>query len=225
MKKHIVLLTLLVFGYSVAGQETPPPSRSVFKISPQHFTQLQLKVGFERFNKTYSHSFSFYVNALLNSQDITGYPGGYDGLGGEFQYRKYIVPLQERTSKKGNIFYRGIYVSGYLQGGHYSGDQSGIYFKHDPVTDTNVRTPYYYTDNIGNWGSGFTIGVQQTLWRKIFLDAYVGGGVQFSDQIRSGSVPDDPSWYCIFDPSGSGITALDYQGIMPKIGLLIGVGL
>lgn len=70
MKKHIVLLTLLVFGYSVAGQETPPPSRSVFKISPQHFTQLQLKVGFERFNKTYSHSFSFYVNALLNSQDI-----------------------------------------------------------------------------------------------------------------------------------------------------------
>jgi hypothetical protein len=225
MKRHLTLLILLALASAASGQEVSPTLRSVFKISPQHFTQRQLKVGFERFNKTYTHSFSIYLNALLNSQEITGYSGGYNGLGGEFQYRKYVVPLTEHTSKKGNVFFRGIYVSGYLQGAHYSGNQAGVYYKHDPTTGTNVRTAYDYKDDIGNWGGGFTLGVQQTIWRKIFIDAYVGGGVQFAHQITSGSVPDDPSYYYFLDPSGSGITALDYQGIMPKIGLQIGIGL
>lgn len=100
---------------SLAAQEpTPQPSRSIFKISPQHFTQRQLKVGFERFNRSYSRSLSFYLNGLLDWYEDYGYDEGHSGLGAEFQYRKYLLPLTARTTKKGNKYYRGIYFSGYL---------------------------------------------------------------------------------------------------------------
>jgi hypothetical protein len=223
MKKYLTLPLVTIFTSIVAQDLDQQPSRSVFKISPQHFTQRQLKAGFERFNRSYSRSFSFYLNGLMDWYEEPGYDEGHSGLGAELQYRKYLAPLAARTTKKGNTYYRGIYFSGYLQGAHYSGTQSGIYYDYDPDTGTNTGKPYDYKEDIGNWGFGFTFGFQQTLWSKIFFEVYVGGGLQFADQNASGVVPDDPYYYYFFDPSG--ITALDYQGIMPKIGLQIGIGL
>lgn len=225
MKKLLTLPVLALMSSIASAQEqVPQPSRSIFKISPQHFTQKQLKVGFERFNQSYSRSFSLYLNGLWDWYDEdSGYDEGYSGLGAEFQYRKYLVPLSMRTTKKGNTYYRGIYFSGYLQGGHYSGTQAGIHYDYDPTTGTSTSSQYEYKDDIGNWGGGFTFGFQQTLWSKLHFEVYVGGGVQFADRTTSGTVPDDPYYYYFFDDGG--ITALDYQGILPKIGFQIGIGL
>lgn len=225
MKKYLSLSLVVLLASSVIAQEIEQqPSRSVFKISPQHFTQNQLKMGFERFNKSYSRSFSLYLNGLLDwYPNEAGYDEGYSGIGAEFQYRKYLVPMTVHTTKKGNTYFRGIYFSGYLQGGHYSGTQAGVYYDYDPSTGTSTPTQYNYKDDIGNWGGGVTFGFQQTLWNKLYFEAYVGGGLQFADQITSGTVPDDPDYFYFYEPSG--ITALDYQGILPKIGIQIGIGL
>ncbi|HEX5168540.1 MAG TPA: hypothetical protein VFW11_05160 [Cyclobacteriaceae bacterium] len=221
--KYLISPMLVLAALIANGQDPQPlPARSIFKISPQHFTQRQLKIGFERLNRSYSQSLSLYLNGLLAWSDDYGYEEDYSGLGAELQYRKYLVPLAGRTTKKGNTYYRGIYFSGYLQGGRYSGTQSGTSYNYDHSTGTSTSTPYNYKEDIGNWGGGFTFGFQQTLWSKIFFEVYIGGGLQFADRNTSGNVPDSPYYYYFYD---SGITALDYQGILPKIGLQVGIGL
>lgn len=223
MKKYLILLMLAAIGRSAIGQETPSLSRSVFKISPQHFTHNQLKIGLERFNPSYSRSFSLFLVGLFDRYENAGHTEGYNGLGTELQYRKYIVPMTAHTTKKDHIYHRGIYFSGYLQGGYYSGKQTGITSTYDPTTGTHTSSPYDYTDNIRNFGGGITFGFQQTLWSKLFFEAYVGGGLQFSSHSSSGTLPHDPYYYYYYDSNS--ITSLDYQGMLPKIGILIGIGL
>jgi hypothetical protein len=223
MKIYPILLVLVALGWAAIGQETPTPSRSVFKISPQHFTQNQLKIGLERFNRSYSRSFSFFLMGVYDRYENGNYTQGYNGLGTELQYRKYIVPMTAHTTKKDHVYHRGIYFSGYLQGGYYSGKQSGIATSYDPATGASVTSPYEYTDNIKNFGGGITFGFQQTLWSKLFIEAYVGGGLQFSGHSSSGTLPHDPYYYYYYDSHS--VTSLDYQGVLPKIGVRLGIGL
>jgi hypothetical protein len=72
-----------------------------------------------------------------------------------------------------------------------------------------------YKQTITSVSPGFTLGLQKTLWRVVFLDVYVGGGIRFSD-----ITPPTTSQY--YD---SDITDPGYEGIYPKIGAKIGVGL
>jgi hypothetical protein len=83
-----------------------------------------------------------------------------------------------------------------------------------------VQSTYDYHESVGNWGFGFTLGYQRTLWEVVFLEAFVGGGIQFSDRISSGQLPPDGLIY-----QYDGITDPGYKGILPKIGLMIGIGL
>lgn len=53
----------------------------------------------------------------------------------------------------------------------------------------------------------------------IFLEGFVGGGIQFAGRQITG-VAGASSYY--YDDR---ITALSYRGILPKIGLNIGIGL
>jgi hypothetical protein len=71
---------------------------------------------------------------------------------------------------------------------------------------------------IHNWGGGFTIGYQKTLWQVIFLEAFVGGGIQYSYIIRSGQ--QGLAFFRI-----GGVTDPGYKGILPKVGLNIGIAL
>lgn len=216
-------LALMMFSsITTFGQEAESLARTVFKMSPQHFTQNALKAGVERFNKNHSGSLTFFATARLdNSNEEMVYSdiGGYDGFAGELQIRKYISPMKERISKKGNVFHQGVYGLAYVQGGSYSGDFQGYNSTYDPVTGIYTNEEYSYSNNIGNWGLGFAIGYQKTLWQVVFLEAFIGGGVQFSDEIKSGNIPGDPlyEWVDISHPA--------YKGILPKIGLNIGIGL
>jgi hypothetical protein len=221
--KNPTILALAVASLVCAhasGQETEPLSRTVFKLSPQHFTHNALKAGVERFNKNHSSSFAIFITGRLdNNEDSYFDREGYNGLAGEFQIRKYISPMKEHTSKKNNVYNQGVYGGAYLQGGAYSGEFAEQFMTYDPVTGMYVPTTQYdYKETIGNWGLGFTIGYQKTLWQVIFLEAFIGGGIQFSDRTVSGNPGD---YYNGYD----GITDPGYKGILPKIGLHIGIGL
>ncbi|MEO5600616.1 MAG: hypothetical protein ABIR06_06800 [Cyclobacteriaceae bacterium] len=124
------------------------------------------------------------------------------------------------TSKRNKSSHQGIYGAAYIQGGSYSGQFANQYTYFDPNTGRPVtQWNNNYEEDITNWGLGFTIGYQKTLWQVLFLDAFVGGGVQFSNTIVSGQAPDQNYYYYdgILDPA--------YKGILPKIGMNIGIGL
>jgi hypothetical protein len=221
MKKMIISAILSICMVSAYGQETDEPlSRTIFKLSPQHFIHNSLKAGIERFNKTHSGSFVFFITGRLENEDHSFNREGYDGLAGEIQFRKYISPMKVRTSKKNNVFHQGIYGAAYLQGGSYSGEFSESQAVYDPVTGQYVQqSQYTYKESVGNYGFGFTIGYQKTLWQVVFLEAFVGGGIQFADRIITGNKP-EPDFF-----DYSGIADPGYKGILPKIGLHIGIGL
>lgn len=223
MKNTLILLAVLVGSpfACVFGQDSLLLSRTVVKLSPQHFIHNSLKAGIERFNQTHSSSFALFVTGRIDNSGDGFYEwDGYTGLAGEFQVRKYISPMKALISKRNNIYHQGVYGAAYVQGGSYSGDFSEVHSDYDPNTGTfGPSTEYNYNENVGNWGFGFTIGYQKTLWQVIFLEAFIGGGIQFSDIIVSGSKPND-SFY-----THETITDPGYKGILPKFGLNVGLGL
>jgi len=219
-----ILLSMTIFCISftnIFAQDDPPTiSRTIFKLSPQHFIHSSLKAGIERFNQTHSGSFAFFVTGRIENEENVYNLNGYNGLAGEIQFRKYISPMKIRTSKRNNVFHQGIYGAAYLQGGSYSGEFSDSYSTYDPNTGQYTQyTNYNYHESVGNYGFGFTIGYQKTLWQVVFLEAFVGGGVQFADRVITGTKP-EPNFFTY-----GGIADPGYKGILPKIGLHIGIGL
>jgi hypothetical protein len=222
MKKSMLLISaLLGAGLSFGlAQDTLKISRTIAKLSPQHFIDNSLKAGIERFNKTHSGSIAFFITGRIENEENNFDIDGHSGIAGELQFRKYISPMKTRLSKRNNLVNQGIYGAAYLQGGSYSGDFEGENFDYDPNTRqyTN-RVEYAYKEKVINYGFGFTIGFQKSLWQVIFLDAYIGGGIQFADNTVTGTRPDyDFQRY-------SGIGDPTYKGILPKIGFQIGIGL
>lgn len=211
------LPTCVALAQEAAEQQ--PISRYIVKLSPQHFTQNSLKAGLESFNKNHSLSVAVFITGRMEKNEDSYAGEGYDGIAGELQVRKYISPMKTVTSKKNRTFSQGIYGAVYVQGGSYSGDFKSEYSYYDPSGAPVTGVTYDYEDHVGNWGGGFTIGYQKTLWQVIFLEAFIGGGLQFSDRIITGIKP-DPSYF-YYD----GILDPYYRGILPKFGVNIGIGL
>lgn len=221
MRTFLLALLALSFSNIFAQEVEPTPlSRTVFKLSPQHFVHNSLKAGIERFNADHSGSFAFFVTGRLENNEESFYREGYNGLAGELQFRKYISPMSRRVSKKGNSFHQGVYAAGYLQGGAYAGRFRSEYGYYDPNTGTYVtHISYDYDERIINGGIGFTMGYQKTLWQVVFVEGFIGGGIQFAERSVSGNQADNTYDYY------AGIVDPGYKGILPKIGLNIGIGL
>lgn len=205
MNKLILKLTLLAMPLMSWAQEPPMPARSVFKISPLHFFQSTLKVGLERFNKEHSGSFVISIGGRMAREEGESNLSAYQGFSGELQLRKYVKPMQRN---KTDAYHHGVFGGLYFQGGSYSGE----------ATDDGYRIK----ESIGNYGGGFVIGYQKTIWDVVFLEGYVGGGVQFADRVVKEREPANNNF---FNVEYSGIIHPAFQGILPKIGLTIGLAL
>lgn len=223
----LLLCSLAAFGQSETGL-TPP--RALFKVSPQHFTINTLKIGTEIFDKNRTKSYSIFVYGRFDSNRDDYYYGGgfYRGLGGEFQYRKYISPMKSYTTKRNKNYLRGVYAGGYVQGASYSNDLDYIQRSYDYNTGQFTDRDVNIEQSIANWGTGFVIGFQRTFWEVLYLDVYAGGGIQWADVVtvdRSEPASTTPTNY--YTPTyyitDSSISSPSYQGIMPKFGFTLGV--
>lgn len=224
MKSLISLFLLASCAVFVFGQEAEPTApRALFKVVPQSFIVGELKVGTEFFNKQRTKSYSVYVYGRVNNGNDDNYydENSYRGLGGEFQYRKYISPIKSVTSRRGKTYQQGAYISGYAQAASYTRKDEFVYYTYDPTLGQSYNSSVRLRESVGNWGGGFTFGVQRTFWNVIYVDAYLGGGIQWSDVIST-YTPALPQRY---SPEYSSITSPRYQGIMPKFGINIGVAL
>ena len=65
---------------------------------------------------------------------------------------------------------------------------------------------------------GLAIGIQQIFWKVLSFDVFVGAGYQVSDKKIKGDASDWYSDYYDFTDPG-------YYGILPKIGLHLGLTL
>ncbi|TXH28238.1 MAG: hypothetical protein E6Q96_05390 [Cyclobacteriaceae bacterium] len=221
----ILLCIVAVPAFSQDDAALTPP-RALFKTVPQNFLINTFRVGVEVFNKSHTKSYSLYLSGRLDGD--TGAPAFfyeddfYRGVGGEFQYRKYMSGFSSRKTRRDREFLQGVYIAGYLTGGTFS--NKGEFTTHYRDFDTGqvTTTMYYVDDKILTVGTGFTIGYHRTFWRVLFFDAYVGGGAQFSEVDRKYDPTTSSDYYF---SSYNGIASPGYQGIMPKFGITLGVAL
>lgn len=218
--RSICLNSVLVFCVLAAqSQEKEAPQRFMFKMSPQHLFQNTLKVGGEFFRKQGSSSMAIFLHAVSNNADKDPYwlfP--YNGGGTEIAYRKYISPIQSRTTRKGRTFTQGIYFSVFLQGGIYEGDYDFLDVNYDRDTQTFTEERVIYKESAKNMATGFTIGLQQIYWKTLSLDLYLGAGYQAGQSSITGTPPDD-----LYTFYKSPLNDAAYTGVLPKGGLMIGI--
>ena len=221
--KFLFFLAGIILPLFLHGQDSDPvgPKRNVLKIAPQQFRVKSLKLGVEHFNASFTHSYSLYATIRKEKDNQIDNPVGYDGLGGEFHYRTYLKPLKSYATRNNKTYTQGIYLSGFIQGHAFSGDQYYQFREFDSNSGEIFTTEYRLHESIGNWATGFTIGLQHVFWQILTVDVYVGGGIQWSDVISSGTLP--PNYF--FTSPTYDYEDPRFNGILPKVGAQIGIGL
>lgn len=227
MKTPLFILLCIVSVPAICqDDEVLTAPRALFKTTPQSFFTNTLKVGVEVFNKTRNKSYSLYLSGRLDGENgATAFyydDDFYQGFAAEFQYRKYLNGFTSRKSRRDREFLQGVYVAGYVNGGSYANKGEFTIFDYDFNTGQTTSNTYNVDDKILNIGTGFTIGYHRTFWKVLFLDAYLGGGVQISEIDRKFDPVTSNDYYY---SSYNGITAPGYQGIMPKFGIAVGIAL
>ncbi|MBX2897463.1 MAG: hypothetical protein KF763_18620 [Cyclobacteriaceae bacterium] len=227
MKTSLFILLCIVSVPAICqDDEALSAPRALFKTVPQSFMIKTLKVGVEVFNESRTKSYSLYVSGRLdgnNGSPVFYYDDDfYQGVGAEFQYRKYLNGFTPWKTRRDREYVQGVYIGGYVTGGTFS--NKGEFTTHQRNFNTGqiTSTAYYLEDYILNYGAGFTIGYHRTFWKVLFFDAYVGGGAQLSKIDRNYDLSRPEEYYVT---SYQGIASPGYQGIMPKFGIAVGIAL
>lgn len=214
--KPLLLLWLLAPTLAFSQEETPLPSRSLLKFSPQHFAANTFLFGAERFNPACTRSLS--VNVGLRRIGNFSLPEDKveRGFDLDVQFRTYLKGMAMIQTKRGNVS-RGAYLGHFAQAGQ-ADVRDVVSIRRTYSTDPNRNTSEYgYNSYEARFlAAGFTVGLQHTIWRVLTLDGFVGGGIRWTqtryrEQALSGMNVD--------------LVAPAYRGVFPRIGLKIGVAL
>jgi hypothetical protein len=210
MKKIILILSLaVVSNFSFAQQSDNSggnePSKTILYMNPFHFIGSTFSLGLES---------DFTKNGILLVGDVTMRQNSSQesiGIGGEIQYRIDVKTVEQKPRKEsGKTYLLDIYGAPYFKYKYFEAD----YFDNVSIFDIwgNLVGNQQITINetVRNYGGGFVIGLRYTYYAKLSVDMYAGGGMQFSE------IDGDKGRYeNIFD--------YGYTGIMPKIGMRIGI--
>lgn len=221
--KHKLICTASGFFFSallLAQNAAPLPSRTLFKVSPQHFIASTLQVGIEHFNTDFSKSWNFSIGLRNQGNNQNTYNDEVRGGELDLQYRRYVRPFQTFTSRRNRTYAQGIYVGPFLNGGFYTVDNrytsTWTYTNStgQSVTQTDTYGSEYETQHLA---AGFTIGLQRTFWEVLTLDAFVGGGLRATNLRMISSGDRNNIYNGLLDPA--------FSGIFPRIGFKVGIAL
>ena len=202
-------IPLFAFPFLLQAQEaddavtTHPPVKNIIKISPFHFVEGTFLMSYERMlNEQKS---SIMVSLGLNSRERSWNNSSQFGFQEEIQYRVYVAPPKDVGARGRNfMFFKGFYAGPYISHRFRSTTEP----QWDWITQQNSPTK----TEINEVSGGVLMGVQIAFANKVFADFFLGGGVKRS----FGEVPQG----FFID-----ITQPGYNGVIPKIGLQIGIGL
>ena len=127
------------------------------------------------------------------------------GYGGEFQYRSYLGKGDFNTNFP-------IYMAGQLMYRHIDRYTRTTNYLNDPVTF--VSTPEYTEgkDAFNVYYAGLLIGCQVFVNQIFTIDLNFGGGIRLSQIVGEKSFT-----------KYKNISNLDYSGVVPRIGIVIGI--
>lgn len=220
-------LSLYAQTETEAHLESLSEKRTVVKVTPQQFLRNTLQIGGEFFlSPTMNRSLSLYLaptagGGTMDNWSWNSYDYTETGLSGELQYRYYASPFKTQREGKGKPFQQGVYVAAYLRGEYFSNDYRIRNFNiFDPNTNTNIILNADINEKIFALNPGVMLGFQRSLWEHVVIDAYVGGGLRYTGIDKVSSLSDIPDFR---HPWGEGIFGRQFQGMMPRFGLSVGV--
>lgn len=210
MKKYIAILAFGLFGIQVLSAQSPveidsvivyeyEPVRNVVKISPFHFIEGTFMLGYERF----WGDNSLLLMAGLHSRERYFQSEPEFGFQEEIQFRHYFASPRNTGSRGRNFFFfKGLYAGPYLY--HRYRQQTVQVW--DWVAQENVEVP----QDLNEVAGGVVVGAQIAFSNVVYLDFYTGGGIKRS----FGRNP---------NVGFLNITSPGYNGVLPKIGFLLGI--
>ena len=192
----------------------------IVKLSPFHFFDRQLSLTGDFFDKSYRRSTAITLNLIYADNSRV-----YD-VGTSLQLERRFFPRgfmpdtsnPNRNSASGFYFGLGLHL-GYSEYNDIERYRSSNY---DPITGMII----YTNDDVSitsMWASPMvSLGYQLILWDALYLDAYVGGGIKFNQTEKTANKKSmDISQY-YQDPD---IFSRHYKGIVPRVGITLGIGL
>jgi hypothetical protein len=205
MRKIFSFLLCLFFSVFLKAQESDY-SNTLIKNSPFHFFDGTFHLSYERVitnNKSLNISGGFHFrgeNFYHNMQEDVGWNG-------EIQLRRYLISFDS------DLVLNGVYFAPYFKGGYFKyKEMSYWYVNYDSNGDPyDVLYPELFSE-IKNYQGGVIMGVQILLKEIIAFDLFLGGGIQYADINRDN-----------FYNSNNGIWGRSYSGVVPRVGLNIGV--
>lgn len=203
MKKLIILISLFVISSAVFCQEgdtlIKPKNKLGFSLLP--FTIATMEMHYEHF---YNSGNSIWIAPSVRySNSDYSYDDKF-GVGIAMQYRIYVFEKFKREHYK-RIFFAPY---AFYQYSEVKNEYYYYYYEYDGMDYPG----YEYGHNeqtIHSVGGGFLFGLQYQFAKRVFVDAYVGGGIRKSN-------PED-GWDDLLEPG--------YSGFAPKVGLDIGFSL
>lgn len=208
---------LLCFGFlsfnvraqapDIAPIEKQDPVKNIIKISPFHFVDGTFLMSYERMLGRQKSS--LFLNLGLHSQTSRNFNTGARtpefGYQEELQYRLYVIEPQDFSANGGNFWYfKGFYAGPFVS--HRYLQRSVVVW--DWILQQNVNE----NEKLHEVAGGVVLGMQVALGNKFFMDFYTGGGIKRSlgDIQTLNFIP---------------VTEPGYNGVFPKIGFQIGIGL
>ena len=217
MKKIIFILNAVLAGTAVFAQpksDMQVPS-TILKFSPQHLIRGGLWMTGEFVGKDQKKAHQLSLEVMYR-QPTDNYNGITKGVGftAEYQYKYYLNRFHIEKSLSGRQSANGYYVGIFGQYGQYDEKSRYTIYNQWPTpneeTTNEVKTTAVYP--------GFVIGLQKSIGESFYVDFYAGAGMRVSNSTVK---KDDPS----FDYKQSpGAYFIYHNGLLPKIGMSIGVG-
>lgn len=216
MKNHILTLfvSLLFLSGSFSQENTDHFSnKNALKVSPFALGNARLQLTYERYFNDRRSSLLFSPSVIIKeTNDQSKY--GWEVMG---QYRIFLTQIRKDQQKTflgvhNYGFYTGLYGLYFI----YNEDYTVSYWDNS----NGIQKTEKATKEVDSLEGGVLLGVQIDITPRIVIDFYVGGGIREADVMDSfldNNPPTDFYYndYNIFDP--------EYQGVKPKLGLLLGI--
>lgn len=184
-----------------------PPIKNIIKLSPFHFAAGTFLMSYERMLGEQSSSLmlSLGLHSKSSRNFTTGAVTPEFGFQEELQYRFYAVKPQDYSRNGRDFwFFKGFYAGPFLAHRYLQ--------RSTEVWDWILQQNVPQNEKINEFSGGVILGFQIAMGNKFFLDLYTGGGIKRSvGDIRQVD----------FIP----VTQPGYNGVFPKIGFQIGIGI
>jgi hypothetical protein len=229
MRKTTILISFLLLSLSsIAGNNWSPTKKInfedlrkpiVLKLSPFHFFDRQLSLTGEFFNKKYTRSTAVTLNLIYADNSKI-----YDfGTSINIERRFYPRGFNPDTSNWIRNMASGFYFGFGVQAGYNEFNDREFYRSYyDPMTGQYSSLPNDVTITSQWVVPAVSIGYQIILWEALYIDAFVGGGIKFNETSKSSPRANvDFSRY--YDSPD--ILSRYYKGIIPRVGVTLGMGL